>query len=125
MKAFDELVGIFEKLHSVRGCKWDRIQTHNSLIKCLKEETREFVRAVRTKNPENIKEELGDILLQVMFHSQIAKKRGEFTINDVIETLNAKLRHRHPHVFDKKRVNSVREIVNNWNKIKKKEKCKK
>ena len=104
------------------GCGWDREQTHKSLIKYLKEETQEFEKAVKNKNFENMEEELGDILLQVMFHSQIAKKQKKFTIDDVIDTLTKKLKRRHPHVFGNKKVKSVKEIIVNWNKIKKSEK---
>ena len=121
-KKFDDLKKLFDKLHSPEGCLWDKKQTHESLIKYLKEETGEFIQAVKKGDNENMKEELGDILLQVMFHSQIAKKHGKFTIDDVIDTLSAKLRRRHPHVFANTKVNSVDEILSNWKKIKKSEK---
>ncbi|MBI5574207.1 MAG: hypothetical protein HY919_06620 [Elusimicrobia bacterium] len=121
-KKFDELKKVFEILLSPNGCGWDRKQTHKSLIKYLKAETLEFEKAVKNKNFENIKEELGDILLQVMFHSQIAKKQKKFTIDDVIDTLTKKLKRRHPHVFENRKVKSVKEIIVNWNKIKKSEK---
>ncbi|OQA92554.1 MAG: Nucleoside triphosphate pyrophosphohydrolase/pyrophosphatase MazG [Elusimicrobia bacterium ADurb.Bin231] len=98
---------------------WDREQTHESLIRYLEEETGEFIQAVKSRDTENMKEELGDILLQVMFHSQIAKKNGKFTIDDVIDTLVSKLKRRHPHVFAGKKVDSVKEILNNWKEIKK------
>ncbi|MFH0947414.1 MAG: MazG nucleotide pyrophosphohydrolase domain-containing protein [Elusimicrobiota bacterium] len=121
-KKFDELKKVFEILLSPKGCGWDRKQTHKSLIKYLKEETCEFEKAVKSSNFENMKEELGDILLQVMFHSQLAKKEKKFTIDDVVDTLVEKLKRRHPHVFGNKKVNSVKEIIVNWNKIKEKEK---
>jgi len=121
-KKFDELKRVFDKLHSPDGCMWDLKQTHESLIKYLKEETGEFISAVKSRDTENMKEELGDILLQVMFHSQIAKKQGKFTIEDVIDTLTKKLKRRHPHVFAGKKVKSVDEILSNWKKIKKSEK---
>jgi len=117
-KKFDELKRVFDKLHSPAGCMWDRRQTHESLIKYLKEETGEFISAVKSGDTENMKEELGDILLQIMFHSQIAKKQGKFTIEDVIATLIKKLKRRHPHVFAGKKVKSVGEILSNWKKIK-------
>lgn len=119
---FSELKRVFEILLSPNGCGWDRKQTHESLIKYLKEETLEFEKAVKNKNFENMEEELGDILLQVMFHSQIAKKQKKFTIDDVIDTLTKKLKRRHPHVFGNRKVKSVKEIIVNWNKIKKSEK---
>jgi len=116
---FNQLKKIFDKLHSENGCMWDREQTHESLIRYLEEETGEFIQAVKSRDTENMKEELGDILLQVMFHSQIAKKNGKFTIDDVIDTLVSKLKRRHPHVFAGKKVDSVKEILNNWKEIKK------
>ena len=117
-KKFDELIKIFEILHSNKGCKWDRIQTHKSLIKYLKEETAEFIEEVRLKNFPGMREELGDILLQIMFHCQLAKKEKEFTVEDVIDTLIKKLKRRHPHVFAGKKVKSVKDIIRNWEKIK-------
>ena len=121
-KKFDKLKRVFEILLSPDGCGWDREQTHKSLIKHLKEEILEFEKAVKLENFENMKEELGDILLQVMFHSQLAKKEKKFTIDDVIDNLIKKLKRRHPHVFANKKVKSVNEIIQNWNKIKKQEK---
>ena len=121
-KKFDELVRVFEALNSPNGCAWDRKQTHKSLLKYLREESREFIDEVNAGDIKNMKEELGDILLQVMFHAQIAKKQDEFTINDVIDTLIKKLKRRHPHVFGNKKVKSVSEILTNWDKIKKMEK---
>ncbi|MFH1540496.1 MAG: MazG nucleotide pyrophosphohydrolase domain-containing protein [Elusimicrobiota bacterium] len=121
-KKFDELKKVFEILLSAKGCGWDRKQTHKSLLKYLKEETAEFVDAVKSEKTDEMKEELGDILLQVMFHSQIAKKQKKFTIDDVLDVLIKKLKRRHPHVFANKKVKSVSEIISNWNKIKVKEK---
>lgn len=119
---FDELVKIFEILHSEKGCPWDKKQTHKSLLKYLKEETREFIQAVKANDISGMKEELGDILLQVMFHSQIARKENRFTIDDVINHLIKKLKKRHPHVFGKKKVRSVKDVLLNWEAIKKREK---
>ncbi|OGS43811.1 MAG: nucleotide pyrophosphohydrolase [Elusimicrobia bacterium RIFOXYD2_FULL_34_15] len=121
-KKFDELVRVFDVLNSPKGCKWDRKQTHKSLLKYLKEESQEFIDAVKKEDLHNMEEELGDILLQVMFHSQIAKKENKFTIDDVIDTLIKKLKRRHPHVFSNTKVKSVKEIITNWDKIKKMEK---
>jgi tetrapyrrole methylase family protein/MazG family protein len=103
---------------------WDKKQTHKSLIKDLKEEVNEFVRAVNHGDCRNMQEELGDILLHVMFNAQIASKRDEFDIEDVIAGLIGKLKRRHPHVFGKVKVNSTRQIIANWNKIKADEKRK-
>ncbi len=121
-KKFDELKKVFDVLLSPKGCKWDLKQTHKTLIKYLREETNEFIDAVKSENPHHMKEELGDILLQVMFHSQLAKKQKIFTIDDVIDTLIKKLKRRHPHVFSDKKIKSVKDIITNWEKIKKMEK---
>lgn len=120
-KKFNELKKIFEILHSPEGCMWDKLQTHKSLLKYLREETTEFIKAVRNGKPQNMKEELGDILLQIMFHCQLAKKKKIFTIEDVIDTLIRKLKRRHPHVFAGRKVKSVKDIIINWEKIKKQE----
>src|ERR1700692_3382337 len=87
------------RLRSPKGCPWDREQTHETLVKYLFEEAREFKQAVRKKDYANMEEELGDVLLQVLFHSQIAKEKGRFSIDDVVKTLIRKLTLRHPHVF--------------------------
>jgi tetrapyrrole methylase family protein/MazG family protein len=122
---FIELKKIFEVLHGPRGCLWDKKQTHKSLLKYLKEESDEFIAAVRSGNLSHMKEELGDVLLQVMFHAQIAAKENKFNIEDIIIELIRKLKRRHPHVFGNTKVNSARQIIHNWNKIKAKEKIKK
>jgi tetrapyrrole methylase family protein/MazG family protein len=119
---FLELKKVFKLLHSEKGCLWDKKQTHKSLLPYLKEESGEFISAVKKGDLHNMKEELGDILLQVMFHSQIASKENKFDIEDVIEVLIKKLKRRHPHVFGKLKVKSSDEIIANWNKIKLKEK---
>ncbi|MFA5350329.1 MAG: MazG nucleotide pyrophosphohydrolase domain-containing protein [Candidatus Omnitrophota bacterium] len=119
---FVELKNIFTILHSKRGCMWDKKQTHKSLIKDLREEVDEFVAAVRMNNYRHMQEELGDILLHVMFNAQIAQKEKKFDIEKVITGLIDKLKRRHPHVFGKIKVNSTRQIIANWNKIKEKEK---
>jgi len=113
---------VFDRLHGPGGCPWDVQQTHESLLKYLREESREFICAVRNNDYSNMQEELGDVLLQVMFHAQIAKKNRKFDIEDVIDTLIRKLKRRHPHVFGKTKVDSARQVIINWNKIKKEEK---
>lgn len=120
---FTELKNIFEILHGPQGCLWDRKQTHKSLIKYLREESREFIDTVKSNKYAHMKEELGDLLLQVMFHAQIASKKGKFTIEDVIDGLIKKLKRRHPHVFGKVKVTSVKEITANWKRIKAQEKA--
>lgn len=122
---FTELKKIFEVLHGPKGCLWDKKQTHKSMLKYLREEVEEFVQAVDSGDVSNMQEELGDILLQVMFHAQIAAKEGRFDIEDVIETLASKITRRHPHVFGKVKVSSSRQIIRNWHKIKAREKKRK
>ncbi len=119
---FTELKEVLTRLHGPNGCLWDKKQTHSSLIKYLREEAREFIDTVKSNRYAHMKEELGDILLQVMLHSQIASKKGKFTIEDVIDGLIKKLKRRHPHVFGRVKVRSVAEIVKNWDKIKAREK---
>jgi len=119
---FIQLKKIFEILHGPKGCLWDKKQTHRTLIPYLKEETKELARALRSGNYSHIKEELGDVLLQVMLHAQIASKRESFDIEDVLDGLIKKIKRRHPHVFGKIKVKSVREIKANWEKIKMREK---
>jgi tetrapyrrole methylase family protein/MazG family protein len=115
---FPELKKTFNTLHGPKGCPWDKKQTHISIIPDLKEEVGEFISAVRKKNVHHMKEELGDILLHVMFQAQIASREGAFDIEDVIDGLIRKLKRRHPHVFGKVRVRSVRQVIANWHKIK-------
>ncbi len=116
--SFVELKKIFDILHSPKGCLWDKKQTHKSLIPYLKEESAEFIAAIRKGDRQHMKEELGDILIQVMFHSKIAQKEGQFDIEDVIKYLIKKLKRRHPHVFGNVKVKSTREAIRSWNRIK-------
>lgn len=118
---FVELKKLFATLHGPRGCMWDKQQTHASILKDLREEVDEFIREVKKRDYHHMKEELGDLLLHVMFHAQIAAKHKRFDIEDVIDTLIKKLVRRHPHVFGKAKVNSTRQIIANWHKIKKEE----
>lgn len=104
------------------GCPWDRGQTHKTLLKYLKEEANEVSAAVRKNDWENLKEELGDVLLQVVFHSALAAKAGRFRISDVIRTVNSKLVRRHPHVFGAVKLSTPAEVLVEWRKIKKSEK---
>lgn len=119
---FPKLVSIMKRLLGPEGCPWDKKQTHKTLLKYLKEETKEFESAVLKKDFENMKEELGDILLQVVFHSELARIEKKFDISDVINTLNEKLIRRHPHVFGNEKVKSSFDVIKKWNEIKKKEK---
>jgi len=119
---FIELKQIYETLHGAHGCMWDKEQTHASLLKDLQEEVDEFVEAVRSNDYPHMEEEVGDILLHVMFQAQIASKSGKFDIEDVIDGLIRKIKRRHPHVFGNQKVRSTKEIIANWNKIKRREK---
>ncbi|NPA32974.1 MAG: nucleoside triphosphate pyrophosphohydrolase [Aquificae bacterium] len=110
---FDELVRVMERLR--RECPWDREQTHESLKKYLIEEAYEVLDAIDEKDDEKLREELGDLLLQVVFHSQIAKERNAFRIEDVIDGLVKKLIERHPHVFGNEKPENV---LKNWEKKK-------
>ena len=120
---FNELKSVFDKLHGRRGCLWDKKQTHISLIPHFREEARELVAAVKSGSAAHVREELGDILLHVMFYSQIAKKNGQFDVEEVIDELIRKLKRRHPHVFGNTKVKSAHQITRNWNRIKKSEKA--
>ncbi len=119
---FFELVKVMEKLRSENGCPWDKKQTHRTLIPYLIEECYELVEAIEKDKPEEICEELGDVLLQIVFHAQIARENGDFSIVDVIKGIKEKLIIRHPHVFSTEKVKNAEEVSKNWEKIKKKEK---
>lgn len=99
MEPFHELVRVMARLRSAKGCPWDRRQTHRSLLKYLDEEAREFKASVRKRDWANMEEELGDLLLQVVFHAQLAAEKRRFRIDHVVRTLVRKLKLRHPHVF--------------------------
>ena len=122
---FDDLVETFAILRGPNGCPWDKKQTHESLIKNMREESEEFIAAVEKKDADNMKEELGDVLLQVLLHAQIAKEEGLFTIDDVMQGLYDKLHRRHPHVFgDHAKATSPEEALAVWKEMKQKEKGK-
>lgn len=125
MYTFDELRGIIAKLRSEEGCPWDREQTFGSLKKCLADEAEEVYAAVDNSDMENLCEELGDVLFQVMLGSQIAEELESFTIDDVIDGLCRKMVRRHPHVFGNVKINSVEEGTALWNQIKMQEKAEK
>ncbi len=118
----ERLIEIIDILRSENGCSWDREQTHSSLRRNMLEEAYEAVDAIDDNDFKHLKEELGDVLLQVILHSQIAKEENEFNIEDVAKGISDKLVHRHPHVFGDVKVNSTSEILDNWEKLKKEEK---
>lgn len=121
-KRFDELVSVMERLRAPGGCPWDAEQTYSSLSQYLLEEAYEAFDAIQnaeaTGNIEHLKEELGDLLLQVVFHSTIGKERGEFTIEDVAETVSKKLVLRHPHVFGDAKLEKAKDVLDNWDTLK-------
>lgn len=123
---YQEFLKIIETLRGENGCPWDREQTHESLRPCMMEEAAELVAAIRilknTGNPENLEEELGDVLLQVVMHAQIAAEEGMFTMEDVVNRISEKMVRRHPHVFGGVTVSGSDEVLQNWDEIKKKEK---
>lgn len=123
---YEEFVDIIKTLRSENGCPWDREQTHESLCPCLMEETAEVLAAIRilneTGDAENLQEELGDVLLQVVMHAQIAREEGLFTMEDVVNEVATKMVRRHPHVFGSVEVNDSQQVLQNWEEIKKKEK---
>lgn len=124
--SYEDFLKIIETLRSENGCPWDREQTHTSLRPCLMEEAAEVMAAIRiydqTGNYENLREELGDVLLQVVMHYQIAKEEGLFTMEDVVNEVAEKMVRRHPHVFGEVEADNSEQVLKNWEEIKKKEK---
>src|SRR5215213_1087041 len=121
-REFNELVAVMERLRAPGGCPWDREQTYASLAQYLLEETYETFEAIQeadqTGDTTNLREELGDILLQVVFHSTIAAEKGDFTIDEVVKGVTEKLVLRHPHVFGEEEVATAADVLNNWDKLK-------
>ncbi len=118
----ERLIEIISILRGENGCSWDREQTHSSLRRNMLEEAYEAVDAIDDNDSKHLQEELGDVLLQVVLHSQIAKEENRFNIEDVAKGISDKLIHRHPHVFGNIKVNSTDEILDNWEELKKEEK---
>ncbi len=120
----DDMLHVMKVLRSEKGCPWDREQTHQSLKKYLIEESAEFLDAVDDQDDAGMQEELGDVLLHVIFHSQLANERGAFSFEDVVDGLCQKLRRRHPHVFgdSRKPAESSEEVLKIWADVKKTEK---
>ena len=121
-KAFDELVAVMARLRAPGGCPWDHAQTYASLAQYLLEEAYETFDAIQeadeTGDTTNLREELGDLLLQVVFHSTIGKERGDFTIDEVCEGVKQKLVLRHPHVFGDAKLARAQDVLDNWDKLK-------
>ena len=119
---FDDLVDVVVVLRSEQGCPWDKEQTHKSIRNDFIEETYEVIEAIDTEDPALLREELGDVLLQVVFHARIEEQEGRFDINDVANDICVKLIHRHPHVFGDVYVDTSEQVLNNWDAIKSEEK---
>ena len=120
---FEDLVAIMAALRSEEGCPWDREQDHASIKNAAVEEAYELVEAINNKDNKNIKEELGDLLLQVVFHSQMASEFGTFDLEEVVDGIASKLVYRHPHVFASAEVENADEVLHNWDELKLKEKA--
>ena len=118
---FQELVQIMARLRGKNGCPWDRKQTHESIKPYLVEETYEVLEAIDEGDPSKLREELGDLALQIVFHAQMAEETGCFTIADVLRAINEKLVRRHPHVFGDVKADTAQEVLFNWEQIKKQE----
>ena len=121
MEKFDKLVEIIATLRGPNGCPWDKKQTHQSLLPFLFEESNEVADTILSNDYNHLREELGDLLLQVVLHSQIAKENGHFSISDVIDSISEKMIRRHPHIFSDVKVESEEEVNRLWDEIKKQE----
>ena len=126
MESFNKLRETVRHLRAEDGCPWNREQSHESLKPEVIEEAAEVICGInvyeQTGNYENLKEELGDLLLQIVMHAQIAEEEGIFTLDDVISGITEKMVRRHPHVFGNKKVSGSEEVLANWEEIKRKEK---
>ncbi|WP_213975105.1 nucleoside triphosphate pyrophosphohydrolase [Tepidanaerobacter acetatoxydans] len=118
----DDLVDIMAKLRGNPGCPWDKSQTHETLKPFLIEEAYEVIDAIDRNNKDDLVEELGDLLLQIVFHSRLAQERGDFDIGDVINGVCNKMVRRHPHIFGDITVDGTEEVLKNWEEIKREEK---
>lgn len=118
----ERLIEIMARLRGPGGCPWDREQTHETLKKYAVEETYELLEAIDSGSDEAMIEELGDLLLQVVFHAQMASEEGRFTIREVVGAIAEKLIERHPHVFGDREVSGVAEVIANWEEIKRRRK---
>ena len=115
---FEELVAVQARLRAPKGCPWDREQTHQTLRTYLLEEAYEVLEALDTGNDAKFAEEMGDLLLQIVFHSQIAQEEGRFSVSDVIREIHDKMIRRHPHVFGETRARDSKEVLRNWEQMK-------
>lgn len=120
--SFEDLQGIMTKLLSPAGCQWDREQTHKSLRPYVIEEAYEVVEAIDEGSMHKLREELGDLLLQIIFHAELAKEAGAFDFGDVVDSVAEKMVRRHPHVFEDAKSITAQEVMVNWDRIKGNEK---
>jgi XTP/dITP diphosphohydrolase/tetrapyrrole methylase family protein/MazG family protein len=123
MTPIDELRQTMARLRAPDGCPWDREQTHQTLARCLIDECSELLDTIDRNDLPHMREELGDVLIQVVFHAQLAAERGDFTFDDVAREINAKLIRRHPHVFGAGRADNSAEVIEVWEKVKAGEKA--
>ena len=117
-----DLEEVVEILRGEGGCPWDREQTHESIRNDLIEETYEVIEAIDTNQTDLLREELGDLLFQILFHAQIEHEKGSFSLDDIVSDICAKMIHRHPHVFGEVTVKNTGEVLSNWETIKTEEK---
>ena len=127
MTEFEEFQKVIARLRAPDGCPWDREQSHESLKPACIEEAAEVLCGINilmeTGNPDNLREELGDLLLQIVMHAQIAEEEGFFTMDDVIRGVREKMIRRHPHVFGEEKIGTSGAVLNRWEEIKKQEKA--
>ena len=121
--SLDPLVDVMARLRSPEGCPWDNEQTHSTLRRFIVEEVYEVLEAIDEKDPAHLCEELGDLLLQIVFHARMAEESGDFSVQDVVDTVTEKLIRRHPHVFGDISVQDAAEVIVNWDAIKRREKA--
>jgi XTP/dITP diphosphohydrolase/tetrapyrrole methylase family protein/MazG family protein len=122
MAAIDDLLQTMARLRAPDGCPWDQEQTHATLVRCLIDEVSELIDTIDRGDYPHMREELGDVLIQVVFHAQIAAERGEFTFDDVAREINEKLVRRHPHVFGTGKLETSEQVIAKWEEIKATEK---
>src|SRR5579863_10592710 len=120
---FERLVAVQARLRAPKGCPWDIEQTHQTLRTYLIEEAYEVLEAMESGDDAKFADEMGDLLLQIVFHSQIAREEGRFEVSDVIRAVHDKMVRRHPHVFGEKRAKDAAEVLKNWEQIKKEERA--
>jgi MazG family protein len=120
--AIDQFIETIARLRADNGCPWDKEQTHQSLARYLLEESYEVLEAIHEEDQKKLKEELGDLLLQILLNAQIAKDNNEFDIQDIAEAINTKMINRHPHVFGDAKLDAAKDVVTQWEELKDKEK---